>query len=82
MKPDIGKLADETSKALSALEDVDGVIVLVARASDDTMSVSMSARDVSVDSMIAAIVQALGKMRAAALANVTEKMKKVSVTIN
>lgn len=82
MKSDLGELAAETSKALAALEDVDGVIVLVARASDDTMSVSMSARDVSVDSMIAAIIQSLGKMRAAALANVTEKMKKVSVTIN
>ena len=47
------------------------------------MSVSMSARDVSVDSMIAAIIQSLGKMRAAALTQVNEEaLKKVSVTIN
>ena len=67
MSLDLQRTAAEVVERLMAQEGIDGAIVILGRNKDDMMALSMGARDVSVDSMIAAVVQLLGRLRAKAL---------------
>lgn len=75
MSVDLQTAAAETVTQLLSRPGIDGVLVVLARNKDDVMGCSMAAQDVSVDSMIAAVVQLLGQLRARALSDATAARK-------
>lgn len=76
---DLQRAAADTVAELMSRGGIDGVILIVTRNKDDMTASSMAAQNVSVDSMIAAIVQLLGKLRERALADVN-KQKNITVS--